>query len=411
MKIAMFSDCYLDLTGGIVTVMKAQKKALEKLGHTVYIFTTGYPRTQAELKQLAKENIYEVPSCRYLIRGVTPVSRRPKIVEKWILGEHPEVKEFDAFYVHYEAGCSIAGIKLGHRLGIPVLQIMHGREDMGEANIIPAGFRTLVAWMLNGMHSWYLPHKKKVTKDNYLADTRAKAKMWTLVINHANAADYMITPAEHYLKKLKHYGVTGKTRVVRNAVEDESFPAPAEAREWKEGEALRMIWHSRVSGEKRIMVLLEALTRVQGEYVLDVYGGGPDLKKAKRFVRKHHLTGVKFHGNTKFEKLKEKLARAHLDILVSYNFDVCPMTMLEAQAMGTPVFICDRDMAGLMPTGGYVLAKGASAEEIAKSLNQLFTQKERIREMSLVMGQHRAEALESYRINELVDVFNDIIKT
>lgn len=408
MKIAMFSDCYLDLTGGIVTVMNAQKKALEKLGHTVYIFTTGFPRTQAELERLAKENVFVVPSCKLLIRGVVPVSRRPGIIEKWIMKEHPEVGGFDVFYVHYEAGCSIAGIRLGHKLGVPVLQIMHGREDVGETNIMPPGLKTVVAWALNGMHKWYLPHTKKVRKDNHLANTRAKAKMWTLVVNHANAADYVMTPAEHYREKLKHYGVTKKIRVVRNAVADE--PAPAEVREWKEGEPLRMIWHSRVSGEKRIMVLLEALRFVKGEYELDVYGGGPELIKAKNFVRMHHLTGVKFHGDTKFEKLRKKLAEAHLDILVSYNFDVCPMTLLEAQAVGTPVLICDPDMASLMPSGGYVLAKGPSAEEIAEAINKLFNNRGRIREMSGVMMKHRGEALESHRINDLVKLFNDIIK-
>ncbi|MBR2726129.1 glycosyltransferase [Candidatus Saccharibacteria bacterium] len=406
----MFSDCYLDLTGGIVTVMKAQKKALEKLGHTVYIFTTGYPKTKTELEKLAKKNVFVVPSCRFLIRRVTPVSRRPRIIEKWILKKHPEIREFDVFYTHYEAGCSIAGIRLGHELKIPVVQIMHGREDMGETNIMPPGLRTIVAWGLNGMHGWYLPHTKKVQKDDYLANTRAKARMWTLVVNHADAADFVITPAEHYLKKLKHYGVTKGSRVVRNAVADELFPSSAKIREWKDGEPLRMIWHSRVSGEKRIMVLLEALTRVKGEYELDVYGGGPELVKAKLFAQTHRLKNVKFHGDTEFEELKKKLSKAHLDVLVSYNYDVCPMTLLEAQAVGTPVFICDKDMASLVPRGGYVLADGPTAEEIAEALNKLFTQREQIRKMSEVMAKHREEALESYRINELVKIFNDIIK-
>ena len=70
----MFSDCYLDLTGGIVTVMKAQKKALEKLGHTVYIFTTGYPKTKTELEKLAKKNVFVVPSGETISFTFTPSS-------------------------------------------------------------------------------------------------------------------------------------------------------------------------------------------------------------------------------------------------------------------------------------------------------------------------------------------------
>ncbi len=64
MKIAFFSDCYLDLTGGIVSSINAQKAALEKNGHTVYIFSSGYPRSREKLKELAKNHIYQVPSCK-----------------------------------------------------------------------------------------------------------------------------------------------------------------------------------------------------------------------------------------------------------------------------------------------------------------------------------------------------------
>ena len=113
MKIAFFSDCYLDLIGGIVSSINAQKAALEKNGHTVYVFSTGYPKTDQELKKLAEKNIFQVPSCKWFFRGLTPVSRRPKIIEKWLLKNHPEIKDFDIYYIHYESGCSIAGLRLG----------------------------------------------------------------------------------------------------------------------------------------------------------------------------------------------------------------------------------------------------------------------------------------------------------
>ena len=57
MKIAFFSDCYLDLTGGITSSINAQKTELERRGHTVYIFSTSYPKTPKERQNLAKENI------------------------------------------------------------------------------------------------------------------------------------------------------------------------------------------------------------------------------------------------------------------------------------------------------------------------------------------------------------------
>ena len=102
MKIAFFSDCFLDLTGGITSSIKAQKAALEKNGHTVYVFSSGYPKSKSELKKLAEQNIFQVPSCWLCFRGAAPVSHRPAIVERWLVREHPEIKDFDIYYIHYE---------------------------------------------------------------------------------------------------------------------------------------------------------------------------------------------------------------------------------------------------------------------------------------------------------------------
>lgn len=408
MKIAIFTDCYLDLTGGIVSSISAQKNALEQDGHTVYVFSTSYPASTEVRQKLAKKCIFPVPSCRVFFRGATPVSRRPSIVEKWVLKNHPETKGFDVFYVHYEGGCSIAGLRLARRLNIPSVQVMHGREDMGEANIIPFGLRTIVAVALNWLHSWYLPHPAKVHRDKYLANTIAKASMWTLMVNHANYADIVLTPSSHFREKLIHYGVKKDIKVFPNGYPDALFPASPAAKTLKPGEELRIIWHSRVSGEKRILPLLRALRDISGKYRLDVYGDGYDLKKAKRYAAKHHL-GVKFHGDVKFAKLSTAIGRAHLDVLASYGFDTFGMTLIEAEAFATPVFFCDPDMVEVVPKGSFLLSKDQTPSAMAETINYLTVHPEKVREMSEIMLEHRKEVLISKRIKILEKIFSDII--
>ena len=409
MKIAIFSDCYLDLTGGIVSSINAQKSALENLGHTVYIFSTAFPKTTDETRKLAKNNIFVVPSCRLLFRGLTPVSRRPRMIERWLTREHPEIREFDVFYVHYESGCSIAGLRLAKKWRIPSVQVMHGREDMGVTSLVPKGLRTVVATFLNWFHSWYLPHPIKVKRDNYLADTVAKAKMWTMMVNHANYADYVITPSKHFRKKLIHYGVKKDFLVFPNGYPDTKFPKQASVKVYNNNEPLKIIWHARVSGEKRILVLLEALRLVKDSYKLEIYGGGGDLKKAQKYAKKYRLNAT-FYGNTSFETVKKAILGAHLGVLVSYNFDNYPMTLVEDEAAGVPVLICDPDMQEIVPRGGYLLSKDETAPEIANALNKIFEQPEQIEAMSKVMIKHRDEVLISRRIKLLEQIFNDIIK-
>ena len=399
----------MDLTGGIVTSINAQKQALEVLGHEVAIFTSAYPKTESELKKLAKNHIYVVPSCRYLIRGVTPISRRPGIVEKWLLREHPELKEYDVFYIHYEAGCSIAGLRLGKKLHIPTFQVMHGREDMGVASMVPFGLRTIVGSALNWFHSWYLPHPIKVYRDNYLSNTVAKARMWTMMVNHANYADYVICPSHHFAKKLKHYGVKHQIHIVPNGYPDTNFPPNPPLKNLLPGETLRIIWHSRLSGEKRIMPFLEALAQLHGQYRLDVYGDGQDLTRAKRFACRYNLN-VTFHGNTPFKKVQAAIQNSHLDVLASYNFDNYPLTLVEAEACGVPCLICDPDMREIIPDGGYILSKSESSTDIAKAITDLINHPDRIAKMSVIMLKHRREVLISNRINFLLNLFNQCVK-
>lgn len=408
MKIAFFSDCYLDLTGGIVSSISAQKKALEHLGHEVIIFSTGYPKSKQDLSKLAEQNIFQVPSCKLFFYKLTPVSRRPKVVERWLLKTHPEIKNFDIFYIHYESGCSIAGLRLGKKLHIPTVQVMHGREDMGESNIIPFGFRTIVATALNLFHSWYLPHTVDIHRDNHLANTRAKAKMWTLMVNHANFADLVLTPSEHFREKLLSYGVSAPIEVFPNGFPDDKFPQNPPIKKLSPDETLKIIWHSRVSAEKRMMPFLHALTKVKGKYRLDVYGGGGDFFRAKRFARKHDLNVV-FHGNIKFDSLTRAISRSHLDVLVSYNFDTFGMTLIEAEAYGVPVFFCDPDMLEIAPKGSFVMSADPSPDKMAEALNDLLDHPGKIKQMSEIMLKHRHEVLISHRIKTLIKYFHEIL--
>ena len=418
MKIAFFTDCYLDLTGGITTAINAEKAELERRGHTVYIFSSAYPRSDQEKKKLARSHIYPVPSCKVFCRGATPVARRPRLLEKWILRTYPEIKDFDIFYVHYEASCSIAGLRLARRLEVPSVQVMHGREDVGEAKIIPFTLRTIVAIALNWAHSWYIPHPVKVRRDDYFASTIAATKMWTLMVNHANFADLVITPSENFRDILIRYGVNKKIIPLHHGVPDSLVDEPAAVRKLSPGEPLKIIWHSRVSGEKRILPFLEALDLLtenklfsapQFSYHLDVYGDGPDLPLAKAYAKLHRLN-VKFHGDTDYQIIRRQLSSAHLDVLVSYNFDTFGMTLIEAEATGLPVMIVDPSLKEILPTGGYILASGPAPEQMAASISEILKAPSKVEQMSRTMLQNRESTRISVAIDELEHIFQKISK-
>ncbi len=399
MKIAVFTDIYAPWgCGGIATALKTQKEELEKMGHEVVVFCPG--------KNSREKNVVNIPTCKFWKVNRTPLAQRPEKIEQFILKTVPNFADFDLVHVHYEAACSLAGVRLARRFGLPLIQTMHGREDMAIAVNVPHPWKSLVAHVLRKEHQKYIPYSVSVKRDRFQAVTRARANMWAIMVNQANQADIVITPSDHFARKLTHYGVIKPIKVVSNGVEDaitrEKFPL----RKLNEGDVLKIIWNSRTSREKRIMPFLKALTMMERPYLVCIYGEGNDFKKAQRYAKRHDLK-VKFYGHRKQEKILERMRESHLGVMASYNFDTQGMTLLEAEATGLPVFFCDPVMTEIIPNGGYVLASGPEPEAMAITLNHLAPEK--IAEMSAVMLANRKEVAQALQTKKLLKVYQKLI--
>lgn len=395
MKIAIFSDLYAPwASGGIVASVKAQKQELEKMGHEVIVFCPGFGSRD--------KTVINVPSHRHLKIEGANLSKRPTVVEKFVLSKFPQFGGFDLVHVHYEASCSLAGTRLARRFGVPLVQTLHGREDRAIMVNVPHPLKTLVGLMLNFAHSRYLPNVLKVRRDQAHAKTLAARMLWTVMVNQAQYADVVITPSKHFAKKVKHYGVTKPIIPVSNGVAAEIVAESYQPRELGDGDVMKMIWNSRASKEKRILPFLKALSLLKRPYLLYIYGGGNQLRQAKNYVRAHNLK-VKFGGVVERQKILKRMQDCHLSVMASYDFDTQGMTLLEAEATGLPVFFCDPEMREVVPAGGFVLSSGISPEEMAASLDKIPAAK--IKEMSEVMLKHRVEVMQSEQMPALAKAY------
>ncbi len=397
MKIAIFTDLYAPWTvGGIVSSIQAQKAELEKNGHEVTVFCPGFDAHE--------KGVVTVPTCRvWRINGAV-LARRPELVEEFVLEKFPNFAEFDVVHVHYEASCSLAGIRLARRFGLPLVQTMHGREDMAIAINVSHPWKNLAARILNYEHQKYLPHTMQVKRDKFQASTRARAKMWELMVNHADYADVVLTPSEHFASKLLHYGVTKPVQKLSNAVSSEILAEDFAPRRMIDGDVLKMVWNSRASREKRLLPFLHGLTLMERPYLLYVYGDGNELRRAERFVKKHDLK-AKFYGRRKLPEIIKRMQEAHLGIMASYNFDTQGMTLLEAEATGLPVFFCDPEMREVVPEGSYVLAGGPESVAMAIALNGI--EPRQIAQMSRQMLKNRGEISQEVQVEKLLSVYEE----
>ena len=454
LRIAIFTDVFLGIPGGIPSSIRAQKASLEALGHQVTIFCPG---TQQDFKNpLSKfganhdPNVVIVPTAKFLINGA-PFSKWTKQVVRFIEKKYPNLNEsFDLFHVHYEATTSMAGLLLAKKYNIKVVQTMHGREDMAIAINVPHPFKTLAATGINLIHHTTLksilkkspkpdyqnPEAKKIPKPDYqnpvlkkspdlnyqntkiknLAPTIARREMWQMMVRQANLADQVITPSAHFAKKLRLFGVTRPISVISNGINDQEITSfTPKIRTYQRSEPLRILWFSRLSKEKRILPFLKSLRIAQElepnfRFIFTIIGDGNQMSKVQKFCKKHFdETSIKILGTIPHQEILQKYTEnQHLSIINSYQFDTQGLTILEAAACNLPVIYADPDMTEIVPNHGGLCAKSPAPRAMAELLLKIHRQPEIIQKLSQNLAASKKTYLQSHQIEKLLKLYRQL---
>ena len=428
LRIAIFTDVFLGIPGGIPSSIRAQKTALESLGHQVTIFCPG---TQQDFENpLSKfganhdPNIILVPTAKFLINGA-PFSKWTKQVVRFIEQKYPNLAEtFDLFHIHYEATTSMAGLILAKKYHIKTVQTMHGREDMAIAINVPHPFKTLAATGINLIHRVTLKSiLKNSSKPDYqnpeiknLAPTIARREMWRMMTRQANLADQVITPSAHFAKKLRLFGVTRPISVISNGINDQEIANfTPQIRTYQDHEPLRILWFSRLSKEKRILPFLEALRIAQKfepnfRFVFTIIGDGNQMSKVRKFCKKYFdEASIKVLGTIPHQEIFQKYTKdQHLSIINSYQFDTQGLTILEAAACNLPVIYADPDMSEIVPNHGGLCAKSPAPRAMAELLLKIHHQPELIQKLSQNLAASKKTYLQSHQIEKLLKLYRQL---
>ena len=428
LRIAIFTDVFLGIPGGIPSSIRAKKTALEALGHQVTIFCPG---TQQDFENpLSKfganhdPNIILVPTAKFLINGA-PFSKWTKQVVRFIEQKYPNLAEtFDLFHIHYEATTSMAGLILAKKYHIKTVQTMHGREDMAIAINVPHPFKTLVATGINIIHRVTLKSiLKNSSKPDYqnpeiknLAPTIARREMWQMMTRQANLADQVITPSAHFAKKLRLFGVTRPISVISNGINDQEMTNfTPQIRTYQNHEPLRILWFSRLSKEKRILPFLESLRIAQElepnfRFIFTIIGDGNQMSKVRKFCKRHFdEASIKILGTIPHQEILQKYTEGqHLSIINSYQFDTQGLTILEAAACNLPVIYADPDMSEIVPNHGGLCAKSPAPRAMAELLLKIHHQPELIQKLSQNLAASKKTYLQSHQIEKLLKLYRQL---
>ena len=441
LRIAIFTDVFLGIPGGIPSSIRAQKTALESFGHQVTIFCPGtrqdFENPLSKFGANHDPNIILVPTAKFLVNGA-PFSKWTKEVIRFIEKKYPNLTEsFDLFHIHYEATTSMAGLILAKKHHIKTVQTMHGREDMAIAINIPHPFKTLAATGINLIHRTTLksilkkspkpdyqnPELKKSPSLNYqnaeiknLAPTIARREMWQMMTRQANLADQVITPSAHFAKKLQLFGVTRPISVISNGINDQEIANfTPQIRTYQNDEPLRILWFSRLSKEKRILPFLESL-RIAQEFepnfcfVFTIIGDGNQMSKVRKFCKKYFdEASIKILGTIPHQEILQKYTQnQHLSIINSYQFDTQGLTILEAATCNLPVIYADPDMSEIVPNHGGLCAKSPAPRTMAELLLEIYRQPELIQKLSQNLASSEKTYLQSHQIEKLLKLYRQL---
>ena len=408
MHVAIFSDYYLPTLGGVQTSIKAQKDTLEGLGHKVTLFCPLHePSSDPSVVQLPTSTTFKpdgYPFC-------WPPKDAIPFAEQYIR----DLGDVDVIHCQSEMLASIAGAQAALKLGIPLVQTMHGRVDTYCMKVLP--LPAITTWILAGLHKRNFPndsHTRVALENDHYTHSIVGRRMWRLMVNQANLADHVLVPSQHFTDKLRKQGVDKPLTVLSNGLEATTIDRiqPAQLHQFDPGkEKLKVMWCGRISPEKRPLEFLKAIDQLSCPVEVNMYGAGPVMKKVHRFIHRHQLaTTVHIHGSVPQDELITAMRENHVFVSTSYDFDNQPMVLLEAIASATPVIICDPDLAEIFPEAGGIVTKTPEPTDLAGALTELHARPERIKEMSAAMLAEQNRATQEQYTNQLLDIYASLLK-
>lgn len=323
MNIGIFTDTYYPEVNGVANSVYQLKAGLERLGHTVYVFTVTHP----DADEAHEDHVIRLASVPFLFLKERRVAA--PLVYTW--KRRIEALHLDIIHTQTEFGMGHLGRKTAQYLGIPHIHTYHTiYEDYTHYLKIPGNEK------LKGIVRSFSRH----------------------CCEHA---DQVIVPTEKVRKLLNSYQITTPMSVIPTGIPMAKFAAV----EAEHVEAMREKYHlggkhvliyiGRVSQEKNleeILEMFEMISKEDGRAVLLIVGDGPQRQALEAWTRAHELERkVIFTGMVPWDHIQDYYALGDVFVSTS-NSETQGLTYAESMAAGVPLLVRrDPCLEGLLKNG------------------------------------------------------------
>jgi 1,2-diacylglycerol 3-alpha-glucosyltransferase len=304
MRIGMMTDAYKPYVSGVTSYIDLNKRALEKQGHEVYVFTFGDVDYQEE-----EPRVIRSPGLALADTGFY-LSLRYRTAAKKLL------QSMDVVHVHHPFLSGRLAIAYCRRKQIPVAFTNHTRYDLYAQSRLPL----MPAEVSMSLLQAYMP--------DFCADV-----------------DLVISPSHGMEKILRQYGVTSHIEVVPNGADLTPFLSAkplARSDFGYDKKDILLIYMGRIAPEKNLEFLLRSFAGVSraipSTKLLIVGGGQKEHEEAVKSMANELDLGdrIRFIGSIPYDKIPSYLAMCDIFTTASVT-EVHPFSVIEGMAAGLPV--------------------------------------------------------------------------
>jgi 1,2-diacylglycerol 3-alpha-glucosyltransferase len=410
MRIAIFSDIYTPSRDGVRTSIEQARIALEKQGHTVLVVTPSVPGFSAKepgVIRLASIPNLATPTTAPTFRVAIPY---PGLVRRLAR----DLGNIDVVHSHTQGGLGQLAFEVARRKGVPLVHTVHG--FMYEvARKTPLQMSLLLAVMFITFPPYLWVHGRSVPHYRLPAMPWRERWMLRFLLSIITLADELIVPSPHVEKRLRGYGVAEPIHVVPSTIDPTPFRAPGPpptSLELPEPQGVRIVSVGRVSAEKRIEELVQALGKLPALPKWDavIVGEGPSLDRCRHLARRARIGDqVHFMGSQPSAVVAQVLHQSDIFVLSSWHFDTQALVLLEATHSGLPIVYCDERLTiGLTPENA-VLAKKNPAG-LAAALSALIANPKRRARLAAGARKISREFVPAGTAKQLIAVYSGAIK-
>lgn len=226
-----------------------------------------------------------------------------------------------------------------------------------------------------------------------------------------NQVSMFISPSQALLELAARSGIPKTKLVLNNNFIDES-KYKIEPNYENQG---YFLFVGRLSQEKGVHYLLEAMSRLPKEIKLHIVGTGQEEGNLKKLANELKLTNVKFLGFKSGKDLDEEYKNCIATILPCNWFENFPTTIIESFIFGKPVIgsniggipeMLRNDESGI----NGIITEPGNINELASAVKQLFENNNQVVEMGH-SGRVKAESYYSpeRHYSKLIDIYNSVV--